>query len=587
MILYVLLIFYFVSSDCSVQMRREECFKNGTNSRNCSPRAAFRDTLASVGASHRQVSILGVETLPAIERSAFTPLPFAAFLQPRPLYQESEEKVFNVLEEERTVPRQLKGGKRQVGRESEESTLSESEKTSNSHVNFRRRKGGRRSDRQRQLRKERIERKRARRKNRRKNKREKKNLNKHPKYREGNQRKKSMRGKMKSLRTRGQRRKHVDQTGVNPPSFIENVQLTSAPLKTSNRDASRLEDNTQIDEELGASLPISSNSLTDAANSYINVHNYHEAKTDLDDEFESEVGDPFDSEFDLHQTDDDDYEFGPDYFDWKDNSSADYFLEGVETTISPGPWALQTDEDTTVRLDTSHVDVRRNIVRLHNLLRSKVLPPAANMLVVSWHGAAASQARHWAEACVAHRGRHAAPERWTPRYGTCGQNVLVSRRRKRWGEVINTWWRERRYFQFGSTMTNLTYRARSYTQLVWYSSHRLGCAHSQCSSANDTTFHRYVCNYCPAGNDPSRLSEPYTRGRPCEMCPRACRSVCAEGQCLMCTNRCPFSDLWANCGTLANRWSEWLCNTKTAHGVERFKNCRATCQCALAGDKII
>ncbi|KAA0190170.1 hypothetical protein HAZT_HAZT009051 [Hyalella azteca] len=191
--------------------------------------------------------------------------------------------------------------------------------------------------------------------------------------------------------------------------------------------------------------------------------------------------------------------------------------------------------------------------------------------------------------------------------------LLVTARADRtcWGEVINTWWRERRYFQFGSTMTNLTYRARSYTQLVWYSSHRLGCAHSQCSSANDTTFHRYVCNYCPAlvhcivcnycpalvhfivcnycpvGNDPSRLSEPYTRGRPCEMCPRACRSVCAEGQCLMCTNRCPFSDLWANCGTLANRWSEWLCNTKTAHGVERFKNCRATCQCALAGDKII
>ena len=30
--------------------------------------------------------------------------------------------------------------------------------------------------------------------------------------------------------------------------------------------------------------------------------------------------------------------------------------------------------------------------------------------------------------------------------------------------------------------------------------------------------------YC-RGNDPSRLSLPYTRGRPCEMCPNACRLV--------------------------------------------------------------
>ncbi|KAF2352992.1 CAP domain [Trinorchestia longiramus] len=178
------------------------------------------------------------------------------------------------------------------------------------------------------------------------------------------------------------------------------------------------------------------------------------------------------------------------------------------------------------QVDPSHIQVRRHLVRLHNLLRSKVRPSASNMLAMSWHGAAASQARRWAGSCVTHRGRDDPNARWTPRYGACGQNVLVTRRKKRWGQVIRTWWGERRFFEYGaSNALNGTYRARSYTQLVWYSSHRVGCGYAECTTSGGVKYHRYVCNYCPAGNDPSSLSEPYATGRPCEMCPRACRYV--------------------------------------------------------------
>lgn len=81
------------------------------------------------------------------------------------------------------------------------------------------------------------------------------------------------------------------------------------------------------------------------------------------------------------------------------------------------------------------------------------------------------------------------------------------------------------------------------------------------------------------GNDPDRLNRPYTAGTKCGQCPRSCKSPCFRRTCHLCTNACSYSDLWLNCGQLNQAWNEWLCNTKTKEGVERFKNCRATCQC--------
>ncbi|MPD06775.1 Cysteine-rich secretory protein 1 [Portunus trituberculatus] len=91
----------------------------------------------------------------------------------------------------------------------------------------------------------------------------------------------------------------------------------------------------------------------------------------------------------------------------------------------------------------------------------------------------------------------------------------------------------------------------------------------------------WVCGrvWWEGGNDPGRLARPYTEGGPCSLCPGACRSLCPRRRCPLCTNSCTYSDLWVNCGTLDQQWHEWLCNTKTTQGVERFKNCRATCQC--------
>nr|XP_045599407.1 uncharacterized protein LOC123758775 isoform X1 [Procambarus clarkii]XP_045599408.1 uncharacterized protein LOC123758775 isoform X1 [Procambarus clarkii]XP_045599409.1 uncharacterized protein LOC123758775 isoform X1 [Procambarus clarkii] len=236
-------------------------------------------------------------------------------------------------------------------------------------------------------------------------------------------------------------------------------------------------------------------------------------------------------------------------------------------------------------LDPRRPKVRRQLLRQHNHFRSSVTPPAADMLALccvwccqGWYERAAAQAQAWAEQCDPHTQTDHPSVRWTSRYGACGQNVLISTTKRRWSEVIAKWWSGRRHFQYGGDHNNWSL-VSSYTQMAWYNSHQLGCGFTQCSPNGGTTFFRYVCNYCPTGNDPKRLNRPYSEGEVCSLCPGSCKSLCRRNTCNLCTNACSYSDLWINCERLDYEWHEWLCNTKTKQGVERFKNCRATCQC--------
>lgn len=317
-------------SECSVVMRREECLGNKCVSSARNP---------WIVNSNLRMSVLGVEMPQTQEQNVsyssnqFTPLPYAAFMQPRPVYQRSEERVFNVLDKERTIERLLKGGKRQIDRIKGDSKLSES--NSRSNVQFRRRKGGKRSDRRKQLRRERIKKKRTRRKNRRKNKREKKKKKKNNKSREG-KRKKLKRGKLKSLSSRGRRRNREEQIGLNPTSFIEDP------------DPSDNKQQTDFNTSPGGSIPlevISTQILTEGRTNkqddsrigikqHINVQNYHGTDMDLDDYKDEQ--DEADMEYLLQ--DSNDYEISPDYFNWNDNSSFDYFTQREDTTVIPGEY---------------------------------------------------------------------------------------------------------------------------------------------------------------------------------------------------------------------------------------------------------
>ncbi|XP_045102212.1 cysteine-rich secretory protein 2-like [Portunus trituberculatus] len=214
--------------------------------------------------------------------------------------------------------------------------------------------------------------------------------------------------------------------------------------------------------------------------------------------------------------------------------------------------------------------VQRRLVQFHNSFRSKVKPQAANMLAMSWSKEVAKDAQRWADACelLVHDN---ATGRTVDAFGPCGQNIFVATQQVPWYFAVKTWWLEKEHFTYGGS--NDLKLVGHYTQLVWHSSHQLGCGLAHCAHAKPLPFFNYVCNYCPIGNFLERIGHPYDSGPPCSGCQGHCKGR------RLCTNSCPYGDLWMNCRELQRSFPPWLCNSKTKEGLERLRSCRATCMC--------
>ncbi|XP_054720194.1 cysteine-rich secretory protein 2-like [Uloborus diversus] len=223
-------------------------------------------------------------------------------------------------------------------------------------------------------------------------------------------------------------------------------------------------------------------------------------------------------------------------------------------------------------LDTKHANTQNKIVLLHNFYRSKVEPPASDMLQMKWLEEAQDEAQEWAEKCK-YLKHNKGVKRRVENFGSCGQNIFVSNTQKDWMHVIKSWYLEHRNFTYGSDKNKLE-QVGHYTQMVWYNSHRLGCGFHHCGKDKvKTPFYNYVCNYCPIGNDPKRLSKPYTTGKPCDKCPKYCKYK------KLCKNSCPFTDFFVNCAEINVTWHSWLCDDDQ---LEKFSGCKATCRCPNA-----
>ncbi|XP_076271287.1 cysteine-rich secretory protein 2-like isoform X1 [Rhynchophorus ferrugineus] len=224
--------------------------------------------------------------------------------------------------------------------------------------------------------------------------------------------------------------------------------------------------------------------------------------------------------------------------------------------------------------------IQNKIVLYHNYYRAKVKPLSSNMLKMKWHKETARAAQKWAESCkfLIHdtpTGRHIA------NYGACGQNIFIASKRVPRFFAIETWWLEKNDFKYGKK-TNMSVVGH-YTQLVWASSHEVGCGLAKCYQkvydkeqkeieSKKRVFYNYVCNYCPSGNRPGRSSFPYKLGNPCSSCKKNCSKR-------LCLNSCQYVDTWANCKQLYKMHPTWLCNSHTPKGRQRLQYCKATCSC--------
>ncbi|KAG7481918.1 cysteine-rich secretory protein LCCL domain-containing 2 [Solea senegalensis] len=179
---------------------------------------------------------------------------------------------------------------------------------------------------------------------------------------------------------------------------------------------------------------------------------------------------------------------------------------------------------------------RDEILQLHNKLRGGVYPTASNMEYMVWDDELERSATHWAEQCQWDHG----PQDLLM---SIGQNLGVH-----WGRYrspayhVQAWYDEVKDYTYpyphecnpwcpercsGPMCTH-------YTQLVWATTNRVGCAVHVCPRMNvwgeiwENSVY-LVCNYSPKGNWIGEA--PYQHGRPCSQCPPSYGGGCRNNLC--------------------------------------------------------
>ena len=182
---------------------------------------------------------------------------------------------------------------------------------------------------------------------------------------------------------------------------------------------------------------------------------------------------------------------------------------------------------------------KATVLAWHNLLRSRVArgeerdqPAAANMRELVWDPELEEMAQRWADQCTfGHGGDN------TKLDGTrVGQNVFMGGSSAeedqagltaRASNPVERWYEEVQQFSSGDIQPFVFRRgAGHYTQLVWASTHTLGCASAY---FRDGRWFRslVVCNYGGGGNLGGAAM--YTAGPACSSCPAG--TSCVDSLC--------------------------------------------------------
>ncbi|XP_019492653.1 PREDICTED: peptidase inhibitor R3HDML isoform X2 [Hipposideros armiger] len=153
-----------------------------------------------------------------------------------------------------------------------------------------------------------------------------------------------------------------------------------------------------------------------------------------------------------------------------------------------------------------------------------------------WDERLARSAEAWATQCIWAHG----PSQLM-RY--VGQNLSIhSGRYRSVVELVKSWSEEKRHYLYPAPKDcnpHCPWRCSGpvcshYTQMVWASSNRLGCAIHTCGSISvwGSTWHQavyLVCNYAIKGNWIGEA--PYKMGKPCSACPPSYQGSCSNNMC--------------------------------------------------------
>ncbi|TNN88996.1 Peptidase inhibitor 15-A [Liparis tanakae] len=176
------------------------------------------------------------------------------------------------------------------------------------------------------------------------------------------------------------------------------------------------------------------------------------------------------------------------------------------------------------------------ILDYHNKVRGKVFPPASNMEYMVWDDTLAKTAEDWAHAC---QWEHGPPH--LLRF--LGQNLSVRTGRYRSVlQLVKPWYDEVKDYSFPyprdcnprCPLRCFGPMCTHYTQMVWATSNKVGCAVHTCHNMNvwGSVWKRatyLVCNYSPKGNWIGEA--PYKVGVPCSACPPSYGGSCSNNMC--------------------------------------------------------
>jgi uncharacterized protein YkwD len=134
------------------------------------------------------------------------------------------------------------------------------------------------------------------------------------------------------------------------------------------------------------------------------------------------------------------------------------------------------------------------ITAAHNAARAAVMPaPSTPLPPLTWSATVAAAAQTWANKCMFQHSNNG-----------YGENIYADTGQGDAQAVVSDWVAEKANYNYSANTCSKI--CGHYTQVVWRSSQRLGCAVKQCTtgspfgSFNGGKWTFWVCDYDPPGN---------------------------------------------------------------------------------------
>ncbi|VDD82726.1 unnamed protein product [Mesocestoides corti] len=139
---------------------------------------------------------------------------------------------------------------------------------------------------------------------------------------------------------------------------------------------------------------------------------------------------------------------------------------------------------------------RNAILELHVQARATVIPPARNMMLMSYSLKMEGLALKWVNRCEFN---HPNVSKF-PLYKNIGQNLALSGGyTPNLTQIVQDWYKERKYYSYANNSCSRV--CSHYTQMVSATTLRLGCAMKQCDQINlewPRPIFLTACQYEPA-----------------------------------------------------------------------------------------